>query len=445
MDGASMLARVNGAWHGDPARGAGGRASHTFPDEHPQVRQSRTHGSVLTSCRYPASGIDRRRRAMPALREVFMARQLSFVWCCVMLALSSACRDDGVQPIAAVDAVLNAFDDHPIVALSEMHGMQEEHDFIQRLLRDASFPDRVDAVVMEGGNALYQDLLDGYIIVGDVPLSDVRIVWRNSSQSPNSIWDAEVFEQIYTTIHDVNMTLPAADRVRVLAGGVPIDWSDIETAEDMGRYRMSRDEYYASVVETEVLARGQSALLIIGGMHILKASNGQGDRLMVTQRLEALHPGSVFVVWPHTGLLGAEMDREYLSADELAAGGAARMTTRLLEARMASWPTPSATLVEGTWLGDLELSLFLPGGFTFDGEYVSPQRDYGGLTLSEGIDAYLYVGPRDSLTLSRVAPAVLEDDAYLEELNRRSQLRFGRPFDPRSLNTERRTYFSGVP
>src|ERR1044071_4012482 len=82
------------------------------------------------------------------------------------------------HPVNAQEAILNAFDKYRIVALGEAHALQEEHDFIQSLIRNPAFADKVNDVVVECGNALYQNILDRYIAGQDVPLAEVRQVWR---------------------------------------------------------------------------------------------------------------------------------------------------------------------------------------------------------------------------------------------------------------------------
>lgn len=330
-------------------------------------------------------------------------------------------------PVDAEGAILEAFDRHPIVALSEMHALQEEHDFIQSLLRNDAFPDKVNDIVLEAGNALYQDILDRYISGGDVPMSEVRQVWRNTTASPTGPWDAEVFEQIYTTVHEVNKKLPQEKRLRVLAGDPPVDWSRINSYEDMLPFLGERDRHFASVVEREVLAKGRKALLIIGGMHILKETHKPTGRWDVTERIEDRHPGSTFVVWVHAGLLGV-VDHKNDNQDT------GTESTQSIEKHLASWPIPSIASVKNTWLGELQLSLFLPMALGPDGQSRSS-------VLADGIDAYLYVGPRDSLTMSRVSPEVLQDRAYLDELKRRMEKLTGQSFIPNRFSSTRVKYF----
>ena len=95
----------------------------------------------------------------------------------------------------ALDAaaeLLGAFDRVPVVALGEAHGLQEEHDFLGTLLRHPDFPARVNDIVVEFGNALYQDVVDRYLAGEAVDRSELRQAWRNTTQSPLQQWDSPV-------------------------------------------------------------------------------------------------------------------------------------------------------------------------------------------------------------------------------------------------------------
>jgi hypothetical protein len=90
-----------------------------------------------------------------------------------------------------VDAVIAACRRHRIVAIGEIHGQQEHHDALQALLTDPRLPDVVDDIVVEFGNALYQPTIDRFAAGAAVEDRDLRLVWRNTTQSPVSTWDKE--------------------------------------------------------------------------------------------------------------------------------------------------------------------------------------------------------------------------------------------------------------
>jgi retinol-binding protein 3 len=340
------------------------------------------------------------------------------------------------RAVNAAEAILNAFDKYRVVALGERHGLQEQHDFIQSLIRNPVFAAKVNDIVVECGNALYQDMLDRYIAGEDVPMAEVRHVWRDTTQAAVGLWNALVYEQLFTTVREVNMKLPAEKRLRVLAGDPPIDWKKVKKRGDADTLLGQRDSHFASVVEQQVLAKNRKALLIIGTVHLFKVrpratvgttvgpappAKKPGN---VTQFLEERHPGSTIVIAPHSGfgLLRPEL---------------ADLNTKL-EARMAAWPKPSLVFIKDTWLGTLETTALFPPMIGPDGR---PRDPFAGLTFGDLVDAYLYLGPRDSLTRSHAAPETLKDQAYLEELNRRSQIIFGKPFDRQQLFSSGKQFY----
>src|SRR5689334_11692017 len=161
-----------------------------------------------------------------------------------------AANASNAVPEPAIPAVLSAFDSYEVVAIPEGHGMKDIDDFILALIRDPRFPDKVNDIAVECGNSLYQPVLDRYIAGMDVPFTEVRKVWRNTTQSMMCSQSA-FFEQFFPLVRAINQRLPQNKRLRVLAGDPPIDWDQVKTANDAGRY-FKRDDTIASVMEKEV-------------------------------------------------------------------------------------------------------------------------------------------------------------------------------------------------
>lgn len=61
-------------------------------------------------------------------------------------------------------ALIAAFARRPLVAFAEEHHNRTQHHFLQELVRDPRFPDAVDDIVVEFGNARYQRLVDRWIL-----------------------------------------------------------------------------------------------------------------------------------------------------------------------------------------------------------------------------------------------------------------------------------------
>jgi hypothetical protein len=293
----------------------------------------------------------------------------------------------------AVPAILAAFSRHPLVGLGEIHQNQQEHDLIIALLRAPGFVATVDDLVVECGNARYQDLVDRYTAGEPVAPAELRPAWRDITV-PTPACGAPVYERLFATVRTVNLAQKSGRRLRILLGEPPIDWSQVRGPADHQRFFVQRVTYPARLIENEVLAKGRRALIIYGAWHLVRKAETLDPTLAAT--IEARHPGSLFLVWPH------QPD---------AIGG----KTSRLEPRLRSWPAPSLALVKGTWLGETVLTV---PAIRVDGRRQRTVRLRFG-RFDELVDAYLYLRPVRSLTQSE--PKDL-DAAYLRELQRREIL-----------------------
>jgi uncharacterized iron-regulated protein len=117
------------------------------------------------------------------------------------------------NPTDAIEGIVKAFDQFPIVALGEFHGLQEGAGFNAQLIWSPDFSAKVNDIVVEFGNALYQDVIDRYVAGAEVSRAELQQVWRNTTQF--FVWDAAIYEQFYANVRAVNQSLPAARRLRV--------------------------------------------------------------------------------------------------------------------------------------------------------------------------------------------------------------------------------------
>jgi hypothetical protein len=108
---------------------------------------------------------------------------------------------------------------------------------------------------------------------------------------------------------------------------------------------------------------------------------------------EQTYPGRTLVVETHKGFAAfIDLDRGHR-----------------LEARMRTWPIPALVSIKGTWLADLDLPYF----------FWPYTKGSAGKAISNLADAYLYLGPGDSLTWEKIPDSILDDQAYMEELSRK--------------------------
>jgi hypothetical protein len=137
----------------------------------------------------------------------------------------------------------------------EIHGNKQEYEWLRSLVTTPEFADRVDDIVMEFGNSLYQKSVDRYIAGEDVPVEQAQKAWRNTvgaigAPSPVSGW-------LYEAVRETNMKRRGKHQMRVLCGDPYIDWEKVKSARTSrhtlaiamsGSLRWSRKKCWLSIV-----------------------------------------------------------------------------------------------------------------------------------------------------------------------------------------------------
>jgi hypothetical protein len=303
--------------------------------------------------------------------------------------LFAADANDPAQPQDASRAIIRAFKTHTIVMFGETHENKQEYEFLRALVASPQFADKVDDIVVEYGNSLYQEAVDRYIAGQNVPIAEVQKAWRNTmALGPVS----PVYPSLYEAVRQVNRQRAGKHRIRILLGDPYIDWDKVHSREDVGPYLAHRDEFYANIVKDDVLAKHHRALLIEGWGHFLRSPSGPG---YVEKELRAAG-ATTFLILLGTNAVGGYDD---------------------LDKRFDNWRVPAIMPLKATWVGDLSAMPVITGGGMPAGS--NP------LKLQDVADALLYLGPRDSLTALHMAPADLEGSAYGKEVQRRLEILFG--------------------
>jgi hypothetical protein len=283
-------------------------------------------------------------------------------------------------PVEPIPAIVDAFRSHAIVALGNVEGGNEQsHAFQLALLRDSRFTAVATDIVVEFGNALYQDVVDRFIRGEDVPYESLRRIWQNTTQVEYE-WDLPIYEDFFRTVRTTNASLPRLRQIRVLLGDPPVDWDHVHNLQDLQKAMGDRDGYALEVLRREVLAKGRRALVIYGGQHLLRRNTdpGAADEWApgVIARIEKGHLASAFTILPET-----------------------RRDLRTLQPDVESWPIPSVAMLRGTVLGS---TIWDP----------RPQRRP--VRMEEQIDAILYLGPPSSMTAAKLATALCSDRIYMD-------------------------------
>lgn len=314
-----------------------------------------------------------------------------------LLGLTGFSATPGAEPKPqnATAAVVHAFDDHNIVMLGEYHACKQEHEWLRALVSSPEFADRVDDIVVEFGNSLYQTSVDRYVAGDNVPFAQAQQAWRNVAGAIGP--PSPVYEQFYEAVRDANLKRRGKHQMRVVLGDPYADWDTIKDREALGPFVANRDSWYAHVVKEEVLEKKRRALLIMGWGHFLRRK-GPGE---IEQQLRAAGANTYLIVFG-TNAVGGYDD---------------------LDKRFDTWPAPAIVDLRGNWVGDLPAMPVLMGGTAPGTGSATP------LKLGDVADAILYVAPRDALTQLFMPRSELEDTPYGKELDRRTTIQLGRTLE----------------
>lgn len=317
----------------------------------------------------------------------------------MLLAAALIAQAPAPAPIAqpALDGVIGALRANQLVAISDPHGDVAMRDFLRQLFSDARFPELVNDVVLEIGNARYQALVDRYVNGGAVGEDELAEAWLNTTVANQISADVEWFR----IARRLNANRPAERRLRLLLGDPPIDWSMVNTRDDHFKWLAQRDSFPAALVQTEVIAKGRKALIVYGHGHYQRRNMGSNFEMgdwraeTIVSLIERAGPLRVFTIWNERAVTNV-----YPGA--------------------STWPAPAFVPVAGTTLGAMDVSSVNPGprGHIVNGRIEPlPKEQYARLPIDQQLDAFLYLGPARGIVERSAEPC--KRAGFLEERLRR--------------------------
>ena len=240
-------------------------------------------------------------------------------------------RRGEIAVVPAADYLVDAFDRFPLVAFSEpRHGAGGTREFLTSLVRHPRFAGTVNDIVVEFGNARYQDIADRYVAGEPVPRDQLKQIWENTTVV-SGVWSAPMYEGMLSEIRNLNESVPLSKRIRVVLGDPPIDWSVVRgpADEDMNDWR---DAHFAWAVEEQVMKKGRRALIWIGGAHISRHVRFPNSLIhLLDQR------------FPNKTLVVLSIDRRDVNQE--------------VADRLGEWRSFFAAPMSDTWLGRLDFGL----------------------------------------------------------------------------------------
>ena len=305
-------------------------------------------------------------------------------------------------PGDAIGDLAKVYDSHPLIFMGEWHRNAQQHVFLRQLISDPRFLCRTDDIVIESGNARLQPIADAWASGQDVSEADLVSMYRET-EVPFA-WNAPMYRQFYETVREVNAKHLCPHPVRLILGDPAFDWAKIETADDLKKVD-DRDQFFAGVVEREVLAKKRHALMISGALHTFRkypkrapGVEGFGEP-SVAQLIEKKHPGSLFIV--------------------------ALVTTPAAATQLKMPPPPSFRVVRGSPLAKLDFSIIAPA-WNAKPAIVNGKHDWeledsnAWAPMGQVVDGVLYLGGDE--TRAFPPPSIYLEPVYQKELRRRIRI-----------------------
>ena len=158
-------------------------------------------------------------------------------------------------PVDPVAGIIGACRSHQVVALGESHDNEQEQAVRLALIRDPRFPDVVNDIVVEFGNARYQELMDRFVRGAEIPQSSLQEVWQNTTQ--HAVWDSPSMKSSFGLCVTSIARFPRASAPRAAwrpthrleRGGGP---------QDHWKWMLERDSFPAELVQRESIQRNDT-------------------------------------------------------------------------------------------------------------------------------------------------------------------------------------------
>ena len=200
---------------------------------------------------------------------------------------------------SAADELAKQFDQHQFVFIGSTHGDLKIEQFLACLVTRAAFRERVTDVVTEWASSGQQRLIDRYVLgLEEISMEDLAPIWFDTD-APTMWTTLPQVRETLKALHDVNKTLPAAKRIRLVGGNDPTDWSRIKVTEDLAAYTFKTNFMEHLVIEHLAKSPGNRTLVVYGDGHIhYKGNNFMGEfeyalgrsKLYVVGRIGELRP-----------------------------------------------------------------------------------------------------------------------------------------------------------
>jgi len=329
-------------------------------------------------------------------------------------------NEKGKRPISFI---LEKLDEYDLILFDDaLHTSVEPFIFYQNLIQNADFQKRVKYIFLEVVSITQQPALDAYFNSETEDLKLLYPAFQNDFSGTG--WPYKTYFDLLRSIWEVNSTLPAQDRFKVIAVNAPTYWSEIKTSEDLDLFRLSLtgNDYTMYKVILSYLDNFKSdtkGIFLTNTRHAYKGIKNSNDKYYLNcgTFFYLRNPGKTYSVHFHNINLSFEGKKEVDSSTP--------KTTEGLEDVIIKW----VRMEDGLWdsafdeFGNTPIALDLkdtPFGMTkYVGNHMLDAAE--GQTMYEAYDALIFLAPVEKLHQTAMVDYIYTPE-YKNELARRSKI-----------------------
>ena len=202
------------------------------------------------------------------------------------------------------DSVAAAFDKHQFVFLGSTHGGKKSSEFLLCLLSRPAFQQRVNNVLVEWANPVYQAMMDRYFLTLDnVPMDSLRRTWFDTDRP--QLWASlPQISEFFVAVRAINARLEPAKRIRIIGGCEPVNWATVRTADDIALCPF-KSNWATHVIIEHFAKRSDECLLVVYGDGHIHHNGGT----MMSELETKIDRARLFVVGTIPDLEEGESDR----------------------------------------------------------------------------------------------------------------------------------------
>jgi len=290
------------------------------------------------------------------------------------------------------EGVLEVYKTHQVVAIGDYHWNNRVMAEVNNLVGSPEFLDQVKNIVVEFGNSRHQVAMDAYITGQSHDEAVLDLARRNALFF--TAWMPDVYKDFFKAVRAYNLNAVKEQQVKVWLGEAPFYWENTSTHEQWQKAANLKTQGFLNTAE-KAIATKKKVLMVFGAFHLINVPETvAAAQLPLATLLKRAYPNQIFTIWP--------------------------ITESPINQALAKLNNPSLLRTDHAFAKHVTLVDILP----------KSRIRLGRLSLKDAsiqqlVDGLMYVG--ESRRLTEFPQSVLDDSAWLNEMEARLNIVGGRP------------------